>query len=124
LEAAEEDPEKIFREGRVLAQFRKHVRVERNGAVSKHVKKLRLKSDPSLHCDVCGFSFVEAYGEIGAEFIEAHHLVPLGGVRGERETRATDIALVCSNCHRMLHSANPLLKLEKLKELVRSSKQE
>jgi hypothetical protein len=122
LEAAEEDVERIFREGRVLAQFRKHIRIERNGSLSGYVKKLRLKSDPQLHCDVCDFSFVEAYGEIGAEFIEAHHRSPLGGVPRERDTAASDIALVCSNCHRMLHGSNPLLKPEKLRELLKSHK--
>src|SRR5712692_3379844 len=123
LEAVDENPEKIFKEGRVLAQFKKHIWIERHGSVPKHAKEIRLKSDPQLHCDVCGFSFVENYGEIGAEFIEAHHKIPLGRIRRERNTKIRDIALVCSNCHRMLHRSNPLLKAEKLRKLVRSYKQ-
>lgn len=118
LEAIDEDQERIFREGRVLTKFEKHISIERHGSLPKHVKGLRLKKDPNLHCDVCGFSFVETYGDIGDGFIEAHHLVPLSQQRGERTVRAADLALVCSNCHRMLHSSVDLLRLDQLKERV------
>lgn len=58
----------------------------------------------SFSCCVCGFDFERTYGRLGAEFIEAHHVRPLGE-GGERETRITDLRPVCSNCHRMLHRA-------------------
>lgn len=124
MEAADEDPDRIFKEGKILAQFKKHIWIERHRSLSKDVKNHRLKSDSKLHCDVCGFSFVKTYGDIGLGFIEAHHLIPLGSVRGERTTRRADIALVCSNCHRMLHRANPLIKPETLRELVKSRRHE
>jgi 5-methylcytosine-specific restriction endonuclease McrA len=124
LEAVDESPEKIFKEGRVLAKYEKHIRIERRGSLPKHAKGLRLKSDPYLRCDVCGFSFVETYGDIGDGFIEAHHLVPLAHLHGERAVRAADLALVCSNCHRMLHRSNPLLRPERLGELVKSRKKQ
>lgn len=124
LEAVDLDPGKIFKEGKMLGEFKKHIRIERDGAAPRHAKNLRLQSDSLLRCEVCGFSFVETYGEIGAEFIEAHHKSPLGKVPGPRNTMVRDLALVCSNCHAMLHRANPLLKPEELKELVRSHKRE
>lgn len=122
LEAADEDPEKNFKEGKRLTQFKKHTWTERHGSLPKHVKNRRLKSDPNLHCDVCGFSFVRTYGDIGLGYIEAHHLIPLNSIRGRRITKPSQIALVCSNCHRMLHQSDPLLKPEMLKELVKAHK--
>ena len=54
-------------------------------------------------CRVCGFRFEKRYGTLGAEFAEAHHLIPLGKLRGQTRTRLEDLATVCANCHRMLH---------------------
>jgi hypothetical protein len=122
LEAADEDPEKMFKEGKRLTQFKRHTWIERHASLPKHVKNRRLKSDPNLSCDVCGFSFVKTYGDIGLGFIEAHHLIPLGSIRGRRITKPSQIALVCSNCHRMLHQSDPLLKPKMLKDLVKAHK--
>jgi hypothetical protein len=58
----------------------------------------------SFECCVCGFDFEKTYGKLGAAFIEAHHVTPLGH-GGMRETRVADLRPVCSNCHRMLHKA-------------------
>lgn len=54
--------------------------------------------------DVCKFDFAATYGGLGERFIEAHHIVPLAQA-GATKTRLDDLALVCSNCHRMLHRA-------------------
>ena len=56
-----------------------------------------------LACEACGFDLKQHYGSIGEGFIEAHHVVPLSQLRLQQRTRLSDIALVCSNCHRMLH---------------------
>jgi hypothetical protein len=50
-------------------------------------------------------------------FIECHHLVPLHELRGLRKTRLEDLALVCSNCHRMLHRQRPCLTVNELRRL-------
>ncbi len=62
------------------------------------------KWNSNYTCEVCGFNFEKMYGDIGKKFIVAHHLRPIG-TRGEKGeiTRQEDIALVCENCHRMLH---------------------
>jgi 5-methylcytosine-specific restriction protein A len=52
---------------------------------------------------VCGFDFAGVYGPRGSNFCEVHHLKPLSDVHSEVETRLQDLAIVCSNCHRMLH---------------------
>lgn len=71
-----------------------------------------------LRCDVCQFSFSDKYGELGAGFIEAHHTIPVSQLKGERRTNIKDMALVCSNCHRMLHSGNQLLSVSELKDKI------
>lgn len=76
-----------------------HLVKERNREIVKEKKRLAIKNN-ALHCEVCKFSFAQIYG---ANFIECHHLSPIGEA-GVRETKLEDLALVCANCHRMLHS--------------------
>lgn len=71
-------------------------------------------------CQACGFDFGAAYGDLGAGFAEVHHMVPLSEA-GERETNpATDLAVLCANCHRMVHrSPGVCLSLDELREHLR-----
>jgi predicted HNH restriction endonuclease len=59
-----------------------------------------------LICEVprCGFDFAKRYGEIGYGYAHVHHRVPLGkaGRRGHKTT-LDDLAIVCANCHAMIH---------------------
>lgn len=91
-----------------------HKRYERNSSLIKKIKAKRLEDDPLLQCEVCGFSFMETYGEIGKGFIEAHHLNPLSERDGEQVTNRKEIALVCSNCHNMLHRGKSVMSIEDL----------
>lgn len=55
-------------------------------------------------CAACGFSFELAYGELGKDFIDVHHVVPvaqLGG--GYQLDPITDLVPLCANCHAMAH---------------------
>ncbi len=61
-----------------------------------------------LQCEVCSFNFKEKYGEIGADFCEVHHIIPLSEAEQVVETRLGDLAILCSNCHRMIHKTNPM----------------
>jgi hypothetical protein len=74
----------------------------------------------SFECCVCGFDFAQTYGDLGAEFIEAHHIKPLSE-GGRRETRISDLRGVCSNCHRMLHRALGI-SIEDLSRILRKNK--
>jgi len=98
-----------------------HIMHERNKAVVSIAKALAFMRDPLLRCQVCGFSFAEKYGSRGGKFIEAHHLIPLARLQRARETKIADIALVCANCHRMLHNGNGSLTLEQLRALLTTS---
>jgi 5-methylcytosine-specific restriction protein A len=102
LPPAEEDEEGSV-EGRIV--FRQHRAYERDQALPRRKKAAVLQRTGSLACEVCGMDFSERYGELGKGFIECHHTQPLG--TGEvRETTLADLALVCSNCHRMIHRSH------------------
>lgn len=97
---------------------RKHKQRERNQAVIKEAKNEFKGKYGRLYCQVCGFDFYSSYGEIGQDYIECHHILPISKLRGEIKTKVSDIALVCSNCHRMLHRKRPWLKMSELKDLI------
>ena len=82
-------------------QYRLHRRIERNSATARVVKQHH-----GTRCQACGLDFAERYGPIGQGFIEAHHLRPISslieGVAVLYDV-ATDFAVLCSNCHRMIH---------------------
>jgi putative restriction endonuclease len=97
-----------------------HLVRERNPKVIRLAKKIfKAKNNGKLFCEVCGFDFFEFYGEIGEDYIEGHHTVPISDLTDEHKTKVEDIALVCSNCHRMLHRKRPWLTKDQLKELLR-----
>ena len=103
-----------FPEGREAEK--KHKARERNQALTKKAKDLFKRKHDHLYCQICGFDFNRIYGEIGVDFIEAHHTVPIS--KGERKTKIEDIAMVCANCHKMLHRKRPWLEMEQLKNLI------
>ncbi len=71
-------------------------------------------------CQVCGFDFEAVYGSHGRGFIEVHHKVPVSSL--EEKTRIdprTDMAVVCSNCHRMIHrKRDHVLSLREIGDLI------
>ncbi len=70
-------------------------------------------------CKVCDIKFQEMYGHIGRQFIHVHHKKPLAGRRDDYRINPTiDLAPVCPNCHAMLHTSNPPLGIEELKEIL------
>lgn len=87
-----------------------YARCENRSLVASHLRRERsrlLATDCKIRdeytCQVCGMDFESDYGPIGKDFAESHHLVPLGQLEDEVQTRVEDLITVCSNCHRMLH---------------------
>lgn len=115
FDPVEEDDESAFPEGERIFKF--HARLERDPQISKKAKEKRLTETGELACDVCGFDFSAFYGAHGQGFIEAHHKKPVSTLNGEEKTQISDLALVCSNCHRMLHRGE-LLSIEALAEKI------
>ena len=74
------------------------------------------KQNSDYRCEACGISFEETYGPIGRKYIIAHHLKPVS--LGTTKTTLDDIALICSNCHSMIHMENPPVAIDKLKKML------
>ncbi|MEU3183098.1 HNH endonuclease [Streptomyces sp. NPDC006923] len=91
-------------EGRLL--MRRHRARERNKALRKRKITSVLQRGGPLACEACGFDFEKVYGFRGAGYIECHHVLPLH-VAGEGRTKLSDLALICANCHRMIHRRAP-----------------
>ena len=94
-----------FPEGKRIEKI--HKARERNRKVVQLAKQEHArKHKGNLPCEICGFDFSKKYGkEIGDFFLEAHHktlLSKLDEIQGT-QTTVSDLAMVCANCHRMLH---------------------
>lgn len=61
-----------------------------------------------MHCESCTMSFTEIYGHLGADYIEAHHKVPVSLMTDGDITTLDDLAALCPNCHRIIHKNYPL----------------
>ncbi|MDO0823081.1 HNH endonuclease [Desulfosporosinus nitroreducens] len=114
-----DEEEEEFSEGTVL--FRRHKIIERNRKVVTEVKAKAL-AEGNLRCKVCKFDFFKEYGEIGYGYIECHHTIPVSEYTNGMKTKAKDLALVCSNCHRMLHRRRPWLTIDNLLNLTGKTK--
>lgn len=75
-------------------------------------------------CMGCGFNFEAKYGTIGSGFIEVHHTKPICSLGGASSVNpATDLIVLCSNCHSIVHRKRPSpLSLEALRVAVGSTK--
>ena len=69
-------------------------------------------------CQVCGFSYQQAYG---IDYIEIHHKKPLSKRKsGKHTVKVSDVCVVCANCHRMLHkSKHSVLPIEELQNRLK-----
>lgn len=76
------------------------------------------KSRSDYRCEVCRMSFEKVYGPVGAKYIIAHHKEPIGSRDGPTKTTLDDIALVCANCHGMLHRTKPPMSIKELREAL------
>jgi predicted HNH restriction endonuclease len=110
-----EEEESRFAEG--APRYRLHRQLERDTVLAKKVKAKRLSQTGKLECAICSFDFAKKYGQTGVGYIEAHHTVPVSKLDGSTRTQESDLALVCSNCHRILHKGDPLLSVGELRAL-------
>lgn len=90
----------IAREGRV--RYARHLVRERQAKLVQAKKQQVMAQHGCLRCEVCSIDFARAYGVVGEGFIECHHLNWLSH-SGETDTSLDDLALICPNCHRMMH---------------------
>lgn len=103
-------------EGAILTRLH-HYR-ERDPSLAKKRKAQALAAHGRLACEACDFDFVATYGERGLGFIECHHTKALETLQAGAKTKLSELALLCANCHRMIHARRPWLSIDELKALV------
>ena len=109
--AQEESALEGLRTARLAAHFERNPKL-RAAAVAIH----------GTTCVACQFNFEAIYGARGKDYIEVHHLVPVSQMAEPSTVNPrTDMTVLCSNCHRMVHrSREKPLSLHDLVEVVRS----
>lgn len=97
------------------ANLKIHERIERNHNIAKKAKKIH-----GHICMACGFNFREMYGAIGEGYIEAHHLQPISEYKGQHRDLdpAKDFAVLCANCHRMIHKTDFTSSIDDFKKFL------
>ena len=95
-----------------------HLQHERSQTLIRKKKK----HAASLNCEICGFSFVRTYGREAADYCEVHHVVPLAKAEKLVTTRLEDLAILCANCHRVVHLRYPPYTLEKVRCMIRNGR--
>jgi 5-methylcytosine-specific restriction enzyme A len=101
--------------------LRAHLRRERDPKLRNRKLDETRRHGLPVACEVCDFDFGHTYGSRGLNYIECHHRTPLH-VTGQTRTRLADLALLCSNCHRMIHRTSQWLTVQELKNLVNAQR--
>ena len=112
---ADQDETSAYQTIEERRRYVRHSRIERHSSTAKLAKKVQ-----GYICQACGFDFVKVYGDLGEQFIEAHHLIPLASLPEGQPVSMdpkTDFAVLCANCHRMVHRKKELLSVEAVRTL-------
>lgn len=55
-------------------------------------------------CECCGVNYLRRAGGLGRRCLVVHHKKQLKDTDQPRETRLSELAVVCANCHMMIHA--------------------
>jgi predicted HNH restriction endonuclease len=103
-------------EGKVATRFHRYR--ERDRRLVEEAKARALKKYGQLFCAACGFDFSERYGKVGDGIIDVHHTKPVHTMQPGEKTNVTDLVLLCSNCHRIVHSKRRWLTIDEVKATI------
>jgi ribosomal protein L44E len=96
-----------------------HFRRERRRSLVDAKRRVFRQDHGSLHCEVCNLNELNLPIEIGEGCFEVHHKTPIAKAIAKVVTKLDDLALVCANCHRMIHRSDPILSISKLRERLK-----
>ena len=101
----------------VEGQRRLRIHYSRERKSQRHQKLRQFKKDnDALYCEACGITATNYTKEIQDSIFEVHHRIPLSAADGIIETKLEDLAVVCANCHRAIHSSKPMKEVDALFE--------
>lgn len=104
------------KEGRILTRL--HSYRERDRKLIQKAKEAFKAKHERLFCECCGLEPPKFYGSRGADRIHAHHRTPVEELMPDAETTAEDLAMVCPNCHDIIHAKRPWISVEELHSIL------
>ncbi|TPI63951.1 hypothetical protein FJ417_03345 [Mesorhizobium sp. B3-1-7] len=104
-------------EGRVLTRL--HRSRERRPELVAAKKKSVIRETGGLRCEACDTDLLNTYAGFGSAAAEVHHLRPLHTLTHAAKTTLKDLALLCANCHKVVHSSREWLSVDQVRALVR-----
>ncbi len=104
-----------------LEQEGRHIKREQEVYVRSSSAREKCKQHYNYTCQVCGIKMENVYGELGLEFIEVHHLVPIHLFDDTHVIDPLeDLIALCPNCHSMIHKLDDVSNWKYLKQLVQT----
>ena len=100
-------------EGESLVALGRH-RAREQWLRNEKIAEFKNANGGRLPCQACQFDFFQAYGEIGRDYAQVHHLKPLSDRTKPSLTKLNDLAVLCANCHVMIHRGDKVRTLEEL----------
>src|SRR5262249_44224508 len=102
-------------EGRLLE--RRHYVRQRNPTLRRKKIDEAVPRRGCVRCEVCGVDFEATLGGEDTPYAECRHVMPLHA-SGTTKPRLADLAVLCANCHRMIHRGDPWLTPAELRALI------
>ena len=130
-----EEMKNLIDQDDISTGYEKKVIIHRTGELQiiKTNPKLinQIKKDKNFTCEACGFNYEKIYGNYSDKknYIEAHHIEPKSIVKKKTDINkklkrsAKDFAILCANCHRMIHrmmnkDKGRIIKLDEFKKRI------
>lgn len=98
-----------------------HLKRERSRQLTEAKRRTYRAEHGQLSCEACGLAETDLPPKIGEGCFEVHHTQPLGQSEGAVVTKLDDLALLCANCHRLVHRSSPMLTPHELAQLRASA---
>ncbi|MEA0907782.1 HNH endonuclease [Xanthomonas campestris pv. campestris] len=110
-------PEELDHEGILNEGLKSTIVV--NAYERNHFARSKCLAHYGYSCAVCSFNFEIMYGELGKNYIHVHHIVPISEIKKEYVVDPIkDLIPLCPNCHAMIHSVQPCLTVNQLRNLL------
>lgn len=96
--------------------YRQHRTIERQAGHSKEVKRRQ-----GTICNGCDRDLADRYGRVAQGLIDAHHLTPLSALEEGEIVHfhpVKDFAVLCPNCHRVIHRMPDVSDVAGLRALI------
>lgn len=105
----------------IIKEDEKEMEEDKTKQLTKEQIKAECISYYGAICDICGFDYGYTYGEAYEMAIEVHNIKDESHEEILPNTHPIeDLVPICHNCHHILHSHQPALTIEKMRQMVKA----